>query len=60
MFPIHRQIQTPTRVEFLVPITSGPNEFISVWDTSKLSFGSSGFNQVHLPLQALGTYNFMV
>ncbi|TKJ20508.1 MAG: hypothetical protein CEE43_12585, partial [Promethearchaeota archaeon Loki_b32] len=60
MPPLHDQKQTPTSVEFFVRIAQDPDEFLSVWDTIKTSSGSSGSNQVHLPLQSSGTYNFMV
>jgi surface protein len=36
------------------------NTFISVWDTTRTSGGSSGSNQVHLPLESSGTYDFVV
>ena len=34
--------------------------FKSVWDTTKTSSGSSGSNQIRLPLTSNGTYNFTV
>jgi len=34
--------------------------FITVWDTTKTSTGSSNNNQVRLPLISTGTYNFWV
>lgn len=34
--------------------------FVSVWNTSKTSVGSSNSNQVKLPLESMGTYNFVV
>ncbi len=58
--PLHGQKQTPTSVKFLVPTISGLNEFISVWDTTKINPGSSGSNQVCLPLESIGIYNFIV
>lgn len=36
------------------------NPFISVWNTANTSTGSSGSNQVRLPLLSTGTYNFVV
>jgi len=57
---LHRQQQTPPSVEFFVPITSDPNEFISVWNTTKMSTYSSGSNQIRLPLELSGRYNFTV
>jgi len=47
-------------IDILKPLTSNPNAFISVWDTSKISSGSSSSNQVRLPLVSSGTYNFLV
>jgi surface protein len=37
-----------------------PQTFISVWQTSRTSSGSSGANQVRLPLISTGSYNFIV
>jgi surface protein len=34
--------------------------FVSTWDTTLTSFGSSASNQIKLPLDPLGTYNFIV
>jgi uncharacterized repeat protein (TIGR02543 family) len=34
--------------------------FITLWDTSETSFGSSDSNQIHLPLESTGTYDFTV
>ena len=34
--------------------------FVSTWDTSKTSTGSSAGTQIKLPLHLLGTYNFVV
>jgi surface protein len=34
--------------------------FVSTWNTSNTSFGSSAANQVQLPLELSGTYNFTV
>jgi len=36
------------------------NLFNSVWNTNNISVGSSAFNQIHLPLEATGTYDFTV
>lgn len=45
----------------LLPSTSCPDcEFISIWDTTNVSTGSSGINQVQLPLVSTGSYNFTV
>lgn len=43
-------------------LTVGPGTtgFISVWNTSITSTGSSNSNQITLPLQSTGTYNFNV
>jgi surface protein len=57
---VHEQKQTPTSVEFTVRNAQNPDEFLSVWNTSKTSSGSSGSNQVTLPLQSGGDYNFIV
>ena len=35
-----------------------PNAFISVWNTTKISRDSSSSNQVCLPLDSIGNYNF--
>ena len=58
--PLHGQKQTPTSVEFLVHTSQDPNDFLSVWNTTKTSSGSSDSDQVRLPLESSGTYNFMV
>jgi surface protein len=34
--------------------------FVSVWDTTKTSSGSSSSNQIKLPLEGSGTYNFLI
>lgn len=34
--------------------------FVSTWDTAKTSDGSSGSNQISLPLRSTGNYNFVV
>ncbi|MBD3404638.1 MAG: BspA family leucine-rich repeat surface protein [Candidatus Lokiarchaeota archaeon] len=47
-----------TSVSFF--ITPFEDPFISSWDTTCTSFGSSGSNQVSLPLVAGGDYHFMV
>jgi len=36
------------------------SQFISAWDTLQTSFGSSLFNQIQLPLEPTGVYNFTV
>jgi len=60
MFPLQVQMNTPLSEEFSVPVTSDPNDFISVWNTTKISDGSSGSSQVQLPLNSDGQYNFTV
>jgi surface protein len=45
---------TPTPTPSSTPI---PIPFISIWDTTKTSAGSSSSNQVSLPLDAFGIYN---
>ena len=43
------------------PVSSAiPTTFISKWDTSKLSYGSSAENQIHLPLISNGSYDFLI
>jgi surface protein len=42
------------------PKPNSANDFISVWDTSKTSSGSSNVNQIKLPLQSTDTYDFNV
>lgn len=37
-----------------------PDTFVSIWDTTKTSTGSSNDNQIKLPLISGGTYNFYV
>jgi surface protein len=37
-----------------------PQTFVSVWDTSRTSTGSSTATQIRLPLVSTGTYNFIV
>jgi surface protein len=56
----HGQNQKFNTDYFSRPITSDSSVFISVWNTSKTSEGSSGSDQVHLPLQSTGTYNFTI
>ena len=58
--PLYDQKQKKTITENLIHTAQDPNAFISVWDTVKTSSGSSGSNQVHLPLQSSGIYNFVV
>ena len=38
----------------------GQSRFESTWDTTNTSFGSSLANQIQLPLEVSGTYNFFV
>jgi len=38
----------------------GSDSFVSTWDTTRFSGGSSNTNQIHLPLTSSGTYNFNV
>ena len=53
--------QTPNTIVFPPPTTSGPNDFISVWNTSIINGDSSLSNQVSLPLEEVGgNYNFKV
>jgi surface protein len=57
---LYGQQKAPTKEKLFIPITSDPNTFISVWDTTKTSSSSSDSDQVELPLQSSGTYNFLV
>ena len=42
------------------PAQAADGDFITTWDPSKTSTGSSAANQVRLPLEPNGTYNFIV
>ena len=42
------------------PDTVDPAAFVSYWDTSLISSGSSSSNKIKLPLTSSGTYNFTV
>ena len=53
--------KTPLTEEKLFNLKiSDPNAFISVWNTTLTSSGSSSSNQVKLPLIFSGTYNFLI
>ncbi len=41
-------------------VKADANSFISTWDTRNTSAGSSASNQIKLPLESGGTYNFTV
>ena len=43
-----------------VVIFSPADSFVSVWDTTLLSPGSSGSSSISLPLESTGSYNFFV
>ncbi|MBY9016408.1 MAG: DUF285 domain-containing protein [Candidatus Lokiarchaeota archaeon] len=58
--PFYEQKQTLTSFEYSKPTASAPNSFYSVWDTTLTSSGSSSSNQVRLPLESIGAYNFLV
>jgi surface protein/parallel beta-helix repeat protein len=47
-------------VESGLNISFGPDTFISVWNTSLNSSGSTNVTQIGLPLESSGTYNFTV
>jgi surface protein len=59
-----------TSISAITELTSFPNywtitdggqsRFESTWDTNNTSFGSSALNQIQLPLEAFGTYNFFI
>ena len=51
-----KYIYLPTPIVPVIPHTL----FVSVWNTSKISAGSSNSNQIKLPLESSGTYNFNV
>ncbi len=57
-------VDTTDRTEvikaFPVNAAADPTAFISVWDTLKISTGSSAANQIKLPVMDRGTYNFFV
>ena len=47
--------------EILLPVSNAdPSAFLSKWDTSYLSDGSSANNQIRLPLITSGNYDFLV
>jgi surface protein len=63
--PTHTPTRTPTITPTATPVatntpTPTPVPFVSVWDTSKTSTGSSTSTQIKLPLESTGTYNFVV
>ncbi|KKK64108.1 hypothetical protein LCGC14_2987550, partial [marine sediment metagenome] len=58
--PFYREKQTPIRVKFIVRTAQDPNAYVSIWNTSKTSGGSSSNNQLRLPLESSGTYDFTV
>jgi len=43
-----------------IVMSSNPSSFLSTWNTTLTSIGSSGIDQVHLPLVSNGTYDFVV
>lgn len=51
---------TNTPTPTLTPTPTPLPIFMSTWDTTKISAGSSALNQIHLPLESSGTYNFTV
>jgi len=51
---------TINNMEINSPKANSVNDFISVWNTSKTSIDSSNADQIKLPLQSSGTYNFNV
>ncbi|TFH27675.1 MAG: BspA family leucine-rich repeat surface protein [Promethearchaeota archaeon] len=42
------------------PIQAAPTDFVSTWNTSALSTASSGSNQIKLPLEVSGDYDFTI
>ena len=51
--PIQEQRQEPT-------VSANPESFISVWDTTKTSSGSSDSHHIELPLEPTGIYSFTI
>lgn len=51
---------TRTVTRTVTPTPSRPNAFVSTWDTTKTSTGSSSVDQIKLPLILNGSYNFNV
>jgi len=45
---------------FLPRANADPDAFLSVWDTGELSDGSSAADQIKLPLESTGNYDFTV
>ena len=45
---------------YRAPVAATPTDFVSRWDTTLTSSGSSIADQIRLPLEDSGTYNFMV
>jgi surface protein len=43
-----------------IAASAGPADFLSTWNTTLTSTGSSASNQIKLPLESSGTYNFVV
>jgi len=58
----HTEILPENRnLEYFYPVSNAdPSAFLSKWDTSYLSDGSSANNQIRLPLVANGSYDFLV
>ena len=51
---------TPTNTPTPSPTEAGSSPFVSVWNTSNTSIYSSASNQITLPLNSSGVYNFSV
>ncbi len=45
---------------YTVPRAAAPSDFMSRWNTSLTSDGSSNADQIRLPLESSGTYDFIV
>ena len=58
VFPVRTNPQKDQDMELSFPETAGPNDFISIWNTS--APGVSNSSQVSLPLYIYGTYDFLV
>jgi hypothetical protein len=60
--PIHNVFKEYRKMNLVNPYRFAPASlpFVSTWDTTKTSSGSSTSTQIKLPLNSSGTYNFTV
>ena len=58
----YQRVRKPAELHAISSINADfpSSEFISTWDTNKISFGSSNTTQITLPLESNGIYNFTV